>query len=126
MTPWSVARTRLLCPWNAPGKNPGVDRHSLLQGILPNRGVKPRSPTLQADIFYHLSQQGSLMGKSREGKKRVEPEKGGPLCTPSIGQPLSGQSVQGTSRVPALTGLPWRTDVGRQQSLSQQLFHRRL
>ena len=58
------------------------------------------------------------MGKSCEGKKRVEPEKGGPLRTPSIGQPLSGQSVQGTSCVPALTGLPWRTDVGRQQSLS--------
>ena len=27
--------TRLLCPWNSPGKNTGVGSHSLLQGIFP-------------------------------------------------------------------------------------------
>jgi len=26
--------TRLLCPWDSPGKTTGVDCHSLLQGIL--------------------------------------------------------------------------------------------
>ena len=40
--------TRLLCPWNSPSKNTGVDCHSLLQGIF-QPGVKPRSPILQAD-----------------------------------------------------------------------------
>ena len=30
VTPWSVA-TRLLCPWNFPGKNTGVGSHFLLQ-----------------------------------------------------------------------------------------------
>ena len=31
------------------GKNTGVGCHSLLQGNLPNPGIKPGSPTLQAD-----------------------------------------------------------------------------
>ena len=37
------------CLWNSPGKKTGVDSHSLLQGDLPNTGIKPGSPTLQAD-----------------------------------------------------------------------------
>ena len=36
-TPW-IAPTRLLCPWNFPGKNTRVGRHSLLQGIYPTQG----------------------------------------------------------------------------------------
>ena len=88
--------TRLLCPWDFPGKSTGVGCHCLLQmkpewvkslsrvrlfatpwtiayqapqsmefsrqeywsglpfpslGDLPNRGIKPRSPTLQADAL---------------------------------------------------------------------------
>ena len=30
--------TRLLCPWNSPGKNTGVDSHALLQ-IFPTQGL---------------------------------------------------------------------------------------
>ena len=33
ITPWTVP-TRLLCPWDFPGKNTGVDSHSLCQGIF--------------------------------------------------------------------------------------------
>ena len=36
-------------PWNSPGKNTGVCCHALLQGNLPDPGIEPRSPTLQAD-----------------------------------------------------------------------------
>ena len=32
---------RLLCPWNFPGKNTGVGCHLLLQGNLPDPGIKP-------------------------------------------------------------------------------------
>ena len=46
--PHGLKLTRLLCPWNFPGKNTGVGCHSLLRDLL-NPGVKPRSPTLQAD-----------------------------------------------------------------------------
>ena len=40
---------KLLCPWDSPGKNTGVGCHFLLQGIFPDAGIEPRSPTLQAD-----------------------------------------------------------------------------
>ena len=30
--------TRLLCPWDSPGKNTGLGCHALLQGILPTQG----------------------------------------------------------------------------------------
>ena len=33
--------TRFLCPWNSPGKNPGVGCPVLLQGIFPNQGLNP-------------------------------------------------------------------------------------
>ena len=36
-------------PWDSPGKNTGVGCHFLLQGNLPNPGIKPRSLALQAD-----------------------------------------------------------------------------
>ena len=39
---------RLLCTWDSPGKNTGVGCHFLL-GDLPNPGIKPRSPALQAE-----------------------------------------------------------------------------
>ena len=29
---------RLLCPWDSPGKNPGVGSHALLQGLFPTQG----------------------------------------------------------------------------------------
>ena len=33
--------TRLLCPWDSPGKNTGVSCHALLQGIFPTQGSNP-------------------------------------------------------------------------------------
>ena len=33
--------TRLLCPWDSPGKNTGVGCHALLQGIFPTQGLNP-------------------------------------------------------------------------------------
>ena len=36
----------LLCPWDSPGKYTGVGFHALL---LPDPGIEPRSPALQAD-----------------------------------------------------------------------------
>ena len=37
----TVARTRLLCPWNSPDKNTRVGFHFLLQGIFPTQGSNP-------------------------------------------------------------------------------------
>ena len=54
VTPWTIA-TRLLCPWDFPGKNTGGGCHFLLQGIFPTQGWNPRLLCLlrwQAG-FYH-------------------------------------------------------------------------
>ena len=37
---------RLHCPWDIPGKSTGEGCHFLLQGNLPNPGIKPMSPAL--------------------------------------------------------------------------------
>ena len=50
--------TRLLCPWDAPGKNPGVGCHSLLQGIFPTQGLNLGLLHCR-QILYHLNHQGS-------------------------------------------------------------------
>ena len=47
VTLWTVAR-QVLCPWDFPGKSTGVGCHFLLQD-LPDPGIKPASPALQAD-----------------------------------------------------------------------------
>ena len=48
----------LLCPWDSPGKNTGVDSHSLLQGIFPSQGSNPGLPHCR-QILYCLNHQGS-------------------------------------------------------------------
>ena len=55
----SLGPTKLLCPWNSSDKNTRVGSHSLLWGNLPNPGIKPGSPALQADLFC-LNHQRSL------------------------------------------------------------------
>ena len=40
-TPWGLQPTRLLCPWDFPGKNTGVGWHFLLQGIFLTQGLIP-------------------------------------------------------------------------------------
>ena len=49
-----VTPARLLCPWNSPGKNTGVDCHSLPQRIFPTQGLNP-CLLHHRQILYHLS-----------------------------------------------------------------------
>ena len=42
---------RLLRPWGFPGKSTGVGCPFLLQGNLPDLGIEPGSPALQADTL---------------------------------------------------------------------------
>ena len=51
---------RLLCPWNSPNKNNGMGSHCLLQGDLPDLGIEPGSPALQAGSLS-MSYQGSTI-----------------------------------------------------------------
>ena len=41
LRPQGLWPTRLLCPWDFPGKNTGVGCHSLLQGIFLTLGLNP-------------------------------------------------------------------------------------
>ena len=50
--------TRLLCPWDFPGKNTGVCCHFLLQGIFLSQGSNPGLLHWQTDSLL-LSHQGS-------------------------------------------------------------------
>ena len=44
LQPHGLQPTRLLCPWDFPGKHTGVGCHFLLQGIFPTKG---------SNILYH-------------------------------------------------------------------------
>ena len=50
--------TRLLHPWNSPGKNTGVGCHFLLQDIFPTQGSTLGLPHC-SQALYPLSHQGS-------------------------------------------------------------------
>ena len=50
--------TRLLHPWDFPGKSTGVGCHFLLQGIFPTQGLNPGLPHCRQTL-YPLSHQGS-------------------------------------------------------------------
>ena len=38
---YGLQPTRLCCPWDSPGEDPGVGCHALLQGNLPDPGINP-------------------------------------------------------------------------------------
>ena len=53
----TLSRVQLLVtPWNSPGKNIGVDRHSHLQGIFLSQGWNP-GLLHGRQILYYLSHQ---------------------------------------------------------------------
>ena len=62
--------TRLLCPWDSPGKNTGGGCHFLLQGIFPTQESNPGLLHC-SQILYRLSHQGSPTGKARGGWSQV-------------------------------------------------------
>ena len=55
--PQGLSLTRLLCPWDSPGKNTGVGSHFLLQGIFSTQGWNPGLLHCR-QILYCLSHQG--------------------------------------------------------------------
>ena len=58
LQPHGLQPARLLCPWNAPGKNTRVGCHALIQGIFLTQGSNLDLPHCR-QILYHLSHQGS-------------------------------------------------------------------
>ena len=60
LQPYGLHSTRLLCPWDSPGKNTRVGYHALLQGIFPTQGSNPGLMHCRW-ILYHLYYQGSRL-----------------------------------------------------------------
>ena len=56
-TPWTVACTKLLCPWDFQGKSTGVGCHFLLLEIFLTQGLTPGLQHCR-QMLYHLSHQG--------------------------------------------------------------------
>ena len=63
MPPSTQDILKTLCPQDSPGKNTGVGRPSLLQGIFPALGLNP-GLLCYRQILYHLSHQGSSLACS--------------------------------------------------------------
>ena len=59
LRPHGLWPDRLLCPWDSPGKNTGVDCHSLLQRIFPTQGSNLGLLHCR-QILYHLSYREDL------------------------------------------------------------------
>ena len=73
-TPWTVA-TRLLCPWDFPGKTTGLGCHSLLWGIFLTQGSNPPFLLWQPDslpVSHKRSPWESylILNTPWEGKRR--------------------------------------------------------
>ena len=58
LQPHGLKLTRLLLPWDFPGKNTGVGCHFLLQEIFLIQGLNPGLPHCRQTL-YQLSHQGS-------------------------------------------------------------------
>ena len=65
LRPHGLQPTRLLCPWDFPGKDTGVGCHFLLQGIFPTQGSK-LGLLYCRQILYQLSYKGSPMQETKE------------------------------------------------------------
>ena len=55
---YGLQPTRILHPWDFPGKSPGVGCHFILQGILPIQGLNLGLPHCR-QLLYSLIHQGS-------------------------------------------------------------------
>ena len=70
LQPHELQPSRLLGPWDSPGKNTGVGRHALLQGIFPTQALNVGLPQCR-QILYGLSRQGNPPGSVRPYKKNL-------------------------------------------------------
>ena len=104
--------TRLLRPWDFPGKSTGVGCHFLLQGIFPTQGSNPGLPHC-SQTLYHLSQQGAfsitiLISASKDRQEALWKDLEAADQRGGGGQPSPGScAVAGGGRAP--TVLVWGT-----------------
>ena len=67
--PYGLQPTRLLCPWDFPGKNTGVDCHCLLHGIFLTPGIEltsPAAPALAVDSLPQAIWEVLILGRPNQ------------------------------------------------------------
>ena len=63
--PCGLQPTRLLCPWDSPGKSTGVGCHFLLQGIFPIQESNPGLPHCGQTVYRLIHQEVTYISKLR-------------------------------------------------------------
>ena len=107
--PHRLYPTRLLCPWNSPGKNTGVGLHSILQGNFLTQGSKLGLCHCW-QILYHPSHQGSpqpvhspVVMDPRLRLLMAETQDTNPLWCPDGKRTAASRGVQGSLGPPTCT-----------------------
>ena len=59
LRPHGLQPSRVLCPWDFPGKNTGVGCHALLQGIFQTQKSNPNLSCIGRHVLYHQRHLGS-------------------------------------------------------------------
>ena len=71
--PHGLEPTRLLCPWDSPGKNAGVGCYALLQGIFPTQGWNPRLlRLLHCRRIFYCRATGEPFGGCNQMQTRIQ------------------------------------------------------
>ena len=130
LQPHGLFSSRLLCPWNSPGKNTGVDSHSLLQGIFPTQGPNPGLPHCGISslgfslLTYQMKIKAPASQSFRETSLVAQMVKHLPTMretrVQSLGQedPLE-KEMAAHSNILAWK-IPWTEEPGRLQSMGSQ------
>ena len=125
LQPHGLWPARLLCPWDSPGKNTGVDCHSLLQKIFPTSGLNLGLLHCR-QILYHLSYRedpffkgahniSSPLGPRAEAIIRLEPGSDLPAgLRASLGE-AGGNAAHSRDTDPG--SCLWHTDAGKLASI---------
>ena len=99
LQPHGWESSRLLCPWNSPGKHIGVGSRSLLQGNPPNTGIESRSPKLQSD---------SLMSEPTHKYRRLKTHGAYAYPSSQVRPSLSGLAGTPVHEDEQYTPEPWK------------------
>ena len=68
--PHGLCPTRLLHPWDFPGKSTGVGRHFPLQGILPTQGLNPDLPHCRQMLYWATREAPVMWQKKKKSALR--------------------------------------------------------
>ena len=91
LRPQGLQPTRLLCPWDFPGKNTGVGCYFLPQRIFPSQGSNPGLPHCRQTLDP-LSHQGSSERPKAVHKRPTQLPTELPIASEEIMCPQSPQS----------------------------------